>query len=63
MSCMTWCASQGITRVRVVSDPHATGFYRRYGAREIGDVPSTPAPRRLPMLEYTLTPDGVPVAE
>jgi GNAT superfamily N-acetyltransferase len=59
----TWCSSRGITRLQVVSDPHAAGFYRRCGASEIGDVPSTPAPRRLPLLEFALRPDGAPVAD
>ena len=46
------CRSAGIARVRVVADPNAADFYRRHGARDVGDVPSTPAPRRLPVLEF-----------
>jgi predicted N-acetyltransferase YhbS len=48
------CRAAGAARVRVVSDPHAAGFYRRHGARPVGEVPSTPAPRRLPLLEFLL---------
>lgn len=44
-------------RVRVVSDPHAAGFYRAMGAREIGaepaPMPGAPA-RELPILEFAL---------
>jgi ribosomal protein S18 acetylase RimI-like enzyme len=40
--------------LRIVSDPHAAGFYRRHGAREIGRV-AAPMPgaedRVLPVLE------------
>jgi N-acetylglutamate synthase-like GNAT family acetyltransferase len=48
------CRAVGVTRVRVVSDPHAAGFYRSRGARPVGEVPSTPSPRRLPLLEFLL---------
>lgn len=37
--------------LKVISDPHAEGFYRRLGFRRIGDRPSKPAGRRLPVLE------------
>lgn len=52
------CRTDGVTRLRVVSDPHAVGFYRRHGAVTLGDVPSTPPPRGLPLLEFRLGPDG-----
>lgn len=42
--------STGTRRIEIASDPHAVGFYRRYGAREIGRVPSTPDGRTLPLL-------------
>ena len=48
------CRDRGVSRLRVVSDPHAAGFYRRHGALGIGEVASTPAPRRLPVLEFNL---------
>jgi N-acetylglutamate synthase-like GNAT family acetyltransferase len=44
-------AESGIQRLRIASDPHAEGFYLGRGARRIGSVPSTPAGRRLPLLE------------
>ena len=37
-------------RLRIVSDPNAEGFYRRMGARRIGEVASRPAGRVLPVL-------------
>jgi len=43
-----------VTRVRIASDPHAEGFYCRMGARRVGSVASTPAGRRLPLLELRL---------
>lgn len=48
------CAAAGARRLRVVSDPHAAAFYRRLGGVPVGDVPSTPAPRRLPLLEFAV---------
>ncbi len=42
----------GARELRIASDPHAEGFYLRMGARRIGDVPSTPAGRRLPLLVW-----------
>jgi GNAT superfamily N-acetyltransferase len=37
--------------LKVVADPNAEGFYRKLGFRRIGEWPSVPAGRRLPMLE------------
>src|SRR5262249_32953769 len=31
-----------VRRLDIASDPHAEGFYRRMGARRVGEVPSTP---------------------
>ena len=52
-------ASAGATsarRVRVVSDPHAAGFYRAMGARQVG-AERAPMPgaaeRELPIMEFT----------
>lgn len=39
-----------VTRLEIVSDPNAEGFYRRMGARRVGRVPSRPAGRYLPFL-------------
>jgi ribosomal protein S18 acetylase RimI-like enzyme len=36
--------------LRIASDPNAEGFYRRMGAKRIGDEPSVPEGRRLPLL-------------
>ena len=52
------CRSAGTSSIRIVADPNAAGFYARFGAREIGTVPSQPAPRQLPLLEIRL---AVPV--
>ena len=47
-------------RVRVVSDPHAAGFYRAMGAHEVGAEPA-PMPgaqeRVLPIMEFTMPVD------
>lgn len=40
----------GGTELRIASDPNAAGFYRRCGARRLGDVPGTPPGRSLPLL-------------
>ena len=42
--------AMGAVRLRIASDPHAEGFYRRMGARRVGRVPSRPAGRYLPLL-------------
>jgi GNAT superfamily N-acetyltransferase len=52
------CRAGGASRARVVSDPNAAPFYRRFGAIDVGNVPSTPAPRRLPLLEFRLRGEG-----
>jgi GNAT superfamily N-acetyltransferase len=39
----------GGSRLRIAADPNAEGFYRRMGAGRIGEVPSTPAGRMLPL--------------
>ncbi|HUH01045.1 MAG TPA: GNAT family N-acetyltransferase [Kofleriaceae bacterium] len=47
-------AARGASVLRIASDPHAEGFYRRLGARLVGYVESLPAGRRLPRLELEL---------
>lgn len=37
-------------RIKIVSDPNAERFHHRMGACRVGDVPSRPAGRRLPLL-------------
>ena len=50
-----WCRAEGGTRLVILSDPNATGFYRRMGARLVGEAPSDAIPgRSLPLLEYPL---------
>lgn len=44
----------GRTAVRVVSDPNAVGFYEKLGFSRIGDEPSVPQGRRLPVLARAL---------
>lgn len=44
----------GVTKLTIVSDPHAEGFYRKLGARRVGKVRSKPAGRTLPVLAFTL---------
>jgi GNAT superfamily N-acetyltransferase len=43
--------SRGGRTLRITSDPHAEGFYRRMNARPVGHVESTPPGRLLPVLE------------
>lgn len=45
---------EGHCRLRIVSDPNARGFYARMGAVVVGEHPSTPPGRVLPVLEVGL---------
>ena len=49
------CNSHGIERLKVASDPNAAEFYSRLGAVHQGQVASTPAPRKLPVLQFDVT--------
>ena len=40
--------------LRIVSDPHAEGFYLRMGARRVGEVASMPKGRTLPLLHFAI---------
>ena len=51
---LRYCRAAGVRHVRVVSDPNAEGFYVGMGAVRRGWVDSSPAPRRLPLLEISL---------
>jgi len=42
--------------LRIASDPYAEGFYLRMGARRVGQWPSTPRGRTLPLLELAVGP-------
>ena len=46
--------AEGVTTLRIESDPYAEGFYLKMGARRAGEVESTPAGRALPVLVLTL---------
>jgi tRNA (adenine37-N6)-methyltransferase len=48
----------GVEELRVVSDPHAAGFYQRMGARQVGEQASVPAGRRLPVLAIRVSGDA-----
>jgi GNAT superfamily N-acetyltransferase len=45
----------GVARLDIASDPNAEGFYRRLGARRVGDVPARPDGRTLPLLALTVS--------
>lgn len=49
--------SLGGVTMRIASDPNAEGFYRRMGARRVGEVASSPVGRMLPLLIFALSPD------
>ncbi len=40
----------GVGTLRIASDPNAEGFYVKMGAQRVGEVPSRPNGRRLPLL-------------
>ena len=44
----------GCSRLKIVSDPHAAGFYLRMGAVRIGEEPSKPAGRMLPVFRLSV---------
>jgi len=51
--------SLGGSLLRIESDPNAEGFYRRMGARRIGEVAARPRGRVLPLMIFDLgAPDG-----
>lgn len=45
------CRAIGARRLWITADPNAEDFYRRLGARRVGEVRSTPDGRTLPRLE------------
>lgn len=49
------CKSRGVERLKVASDPNAAEFYCRLGAVHLHQVESTPAPRKLPVLQFDVT--------
>ena len=46
--------SMGGSVLNIASDPHAEGFYRRMGAVRVGEVPSRPEGRSLPLLALVI---------
>jgi N-acetylglutamate synthase-like GNAT family acetyltransferase len=49
-------ARDGAKRLLIAADPNAENFYKRIGARRIGDAPSEAIPdRMLPLLEYVIS--------
>lgn len=44
----------GAAVIEIASDPNAVGFYERMGARAVGEIPSVPAGRMLPLLELAV---------
>ena len=45
---------EGATLLRIVAEPHAAPFYEKHGAGQVGSVASTPAGRRLPVMELAV---------
>ncbi|BCL72130.1 hypothetical protein TUMSATVNIG1_40970 [Vibrio nigripulchritudo] len=48
----------GAKKVIIVADPNAVGFYRKYGANQVGTYPSIPEGRQLPVLEIEMHEKG-----
>jgi len=48
------CKALNYKYIRVVSDPNAKGFYQKFGGKHISDLPSKPASRLLPVLEFNI---------
>ena len=55
-----YCRSNGIASFRILSDPHAAGFYEKMGAARLGETPSSIEGRNLPVFEYTVSPKEEP---
>jgi GNAT superfamily N-acetyltransferase len=48
-------AAEGAKKLVILADPNAEEFYRRMGAKRVGDAPSESIPgRRLPLLEFEI---------
>ena len=46
---------EGSRTLKIESDPYAESFYIKHGARRVGEIPSTPAGRTLPVLVLDVT--------
>jgi len=44
----------GIQEIDIISDPNASGFYEKMGARRVGEVESVPIGRILPKYMFSL---------
>jgi GNAT superfamily N-acetyltransferase len=53
---MAEARARGVRALRIAADPNAEAFYVTQGARRIGEVPSTPEGRRLPLLVLDVSP-------
>ena len=49
-----FCRAIDVRKLRIESDPNATGFYKKMGGRQIGYVDSLPKPRKLPVFEIDI---------
>lgn len=52
----------GARELIIASDPNAEAFYRKQGAVRIGDTPSLPRGRRLPVMTVALTAEALPAS-
>ena len=48
----------GCACLEIASDPNAEGFYLKYGAVRVGQVPARPEGRTLPLLELRIAPEA-----
>ena len=45
------CRNQGVSRLSILADPHARGFYEKMGCRYVREYPSSIPLRTTPLLE------------
>lgn len=51
---VTWCRGNGIKSLRIFSDPNATGFYEKFGAKLLYESPSSIVGRMVPVYELKI---------
>lgn len=51
------CRQHGISRIHILSDPNAKGFYEKMGCRYIREYPSTIPERTTPLMILDLKPE------
>ena len=49
-----YCRENRIPCLYIFSDPHAKGFYKKMGARYLGESPSSIEGRTVPLFSYTV---------